>query len=122
YLLTAGTFLGAVWANESWGRYWGWDPKETWSLVTILVYSFVIHMRNIPGFRGNFALNLGGITSLISVLMTYFGVNYYLAGLHSYAKGDPIPVPTFVYYTVIIIALLIIFAYLNHRKIEAAKK
>jgi len=122
YLLTAGTFLGAVWANESWGRYWGWDPKETWSLVTILVYSFVIHMRNIPGFRGNFALNLGGITSLISVLMTYFGVNYYLAGLHSYAKGDPIPVPTFVYYTVIIVALLIIFAYLNHRKIEAAKK
>ncbi len=52
YLLSIGVFLGAVWANESWGRYWGWDPKETWALVTVLVYAFVLHMRLIPGLKG----------------------------------------------------------------------
>ncbi len=61
YMLTIGTFLGGVWANESWGRYWGWDPKETWALVTVLVYAFIAHMRMVPGLRGLFAFNLASL-------------------------------------------------------------
>jgi cytochrome c-type biogenesis protein CcsB len=115
-LISIGTFMGAVWANESWGRYWGWDPKETWALITMLIYSFIIHMRMIPGLRGNFAFNFAALIGFSSVLMTYFGVNFYLSGLHSYASGDPVPIPTFVYYTVAIIAVVSLFAYLNERK------
>lgn len=116
FMLTIGTFLGGVWANESWGRYWGWDPKETWALVTVLVYSFVAHMRFIPGFRGMFALSFASLISYSSVLMTYFGVNYYLSGLHSYAKGDPVPIPSFVYYTLIVIGVVGLMAFLANRK------
>jgi cytochrome c-type biogenesis protein CcsB len=119
FMLTIGTFLGGVWANESWGRYWGWDPKETWALVTVLVYSFVAHMRFIPGFRGNFAYSFAALISFSSVLMTYFGVNYYLSGLHSYAKGDPVPVPTFVYYTIIVIAVVSIMAFITNRRFRS---
>lgn len=115
-LVSIGTFLGAVWANESWGRYWGWDPKETWALITMLVYSFIIHMRMIPGLRGNFAFNFAALIGFSSVLMTYFGVNYYLSGLHSYASGDPVPIPRFVYYTLAIVAVVSLFAWLNERK------
>merc|ERR1711879_1014954 len=79
-MLTIGNFLGGQWANESWGRYWGWDPKETWSLITLIVYSIVTHLRMIPGLRGQFALNLASVYAFFSVLMTYFGVNYYLSG------------------------------------------
>ena len=111
YFLTIGTFLGAVWANESWGRYWGWDPKETWSLITIIVYTFVTHARMIPGVKGIFAFNTLSIYAFFSVLMTYFGVNYYLSGLHSYAAGDPVPIPTFVYYSVAAIVTLSVVAY-----------
>ncbi len=116
YLLTIGTFLGAIWANESWGRYWGWDPKETWSLITIIVYGFVIHSRNIPGFKSLFAFNTLSLYAFSSVLMTYFGVNYYLSGLHSYAGGEPVPVPAFVYVTVALVVGLTILAYRNRAK------
>ncbi len=116
FLITIGTFLGAVWANESWGRYWGWDPKETWALVTVLVYSFVAHMRLIPGLSGLFAFNFASLISFSSVLMTYFGVNYYLSGLHSYAGGDPVPIPTFVYYTIAIVAIISVSAYFNYKR------
>jgi cytochrome c-type biogenesis protein CcsB len=118
YLLTIGTFLGAVWANESWGRYWGWDPKETWSLITIIIYSFVIHSRMIPGMKDIYTFNLLSLFAFSSVLMTYFGVNYYLTGLHSYASGDPIPVPVFVYVAVIVLASLSLVAYMKYRKWE----
>ena len=119
YMLTIGTFLGGVWANESWGRYWGWDPKETWALVSVLIYAFVLHMRFIPGLRGKFSFNFASVVAYFSILMTYFGVNYYLAGLHSYASGDPMPIPTFVYYSVATIILVAIFAYLNEQKFIA---
>jgi cytochrome c-type biogenesis protein CcsB len=118
YLLTIGTFLGAVWANESWGRYWGWDPKETWSLITIIVYALVTHSRMIPGMKNIFAFNLLSLFAFSSVLMTYFGVNYYLSGLHSYASGDPVPVPGFVYVAVILLVGLSFAAYLKYRKLE----
>jgi cytochrome c-type biogenesis protein CcsB len=116
YFLTIGTFLGAVWANESWGRYWGWDPKETWSLITIIIYSIVIHSRRIPGMKDVFTFNLISLFAFSSVLMTYFGVNYYLSGMHSYASGDPVPVPSFVYIVVIVLAALSLLAYSKYRK------
>ena len=120
YFLTIGTFLGAVWANESWGRYWGWDPKETWSLITIVIYSIVVHSRNIPGMKDIFTFNFISLFAFSSVLMTYFGVNYYLSGMHSYASGDPIPVPTFVYITVIALAALSFYAYLKYSRSKKA--
>lgn len=116
FLVTIGTFLGAVWANESWGRYWGWDPKETWALVTVLVYSFIIHMRLIPGMNGVYGFNFAALIGFSSVLMTYFGVNYYLSGMHSYAAGDPVPIPTFVYYTVAVVFIVSLLSYINHLK------
>lgn len=106
YFLTIGTFLGAVWANESWGRYWGWDPKETWSLITIVIYTLVTHSRMIPGLKNVYTFNLLSLFAFSSVLMTYFGVNYYLSGLHSYAGGDAVPVPSFVYVAIIVLVAL----------------
>ncbi|MCA9782713.1 MAG: c-type cytochrome biogenesis protein CcsB [Candidatus Cloacimonetes bacterium] len=91
-LLTAGVILGAVWANESWGRYWGWDPKETWSLITLLLYLAVIHGR-LNGWADRVKTAVFTVAGFAAVLMTYFGVNYYLTGLHSYATGNPDPVP-----------------------------
>jgi cytochrome c-type biogenesis protein CcsB len=119
YLLTIGTFLGAIWANESWGRYWGWDPKETWSLITIIVYSIVIHSRLIPGMKDIFTFNIIALFAFSSVLMTYFGVNYYLSGLHSYAGGDAVPVPSFVYITVALLAVLAFVANSKYKLKEA---
>ena len=118
YMLTVGTFLGGVWANESWGRYWGWDPKETWALSTVLVYAFVAHMRMIPGFRSRYLFNVASLVSFSWVIMTYFGVNYYLSGLHSYAKGDRLPVPTFVYYTITVVVVVILASWINQRSLR----
>lgn len=114
-LLTIGNFLGGVWANESWGRYWGWDPKETWALVTILVYAVVVHLRFIKAIYNDFVFSAVSLLAFTSVLMTYFGVNYYLAGLHSYAKGDPVPVPDFVPITYFIIFVVMAFAFRNRK-------
>ena len=97
-MLTIGNFLGGMWANESWGRYWGWDPKETWALISIMVYAFVIHMRLVPGLRGRWFFNLMSIFAVLSIMMTYFGVNFYLKGLHSYASGDRAVTPVEAYY------------------------
>jgi cytochrome c-type biogenesis protein CcsB len=118
YMLTIGTFLGGVWANESWGRYWGWDPKETWALVTVLVYAFIAHMRMVPGLRGLYAFNLASLVGFSSVIMTYFGVNFYLSGLHSYAKGDPLPIPPFVYYSVAVVFVIGLTAFINYKKMN----
>ncbi len=118
YLLTIGTFLGAVWANESWGRYWGWDPKETWSLITIIVYTIVTHSRTIPGMKDVYTFNLLSLFGFSSVLMTYFGVNYYLSGLHSYASGDPVPVPVFVYVTVLLLIIVSAGAYFKYSRFK----
>jgi len=117
-LLVIGNFLGGVWANESWGRYWGWDPKETWSLVTIIVFTFILHMRLIPGLRNTFSFNFLSMFGFCAILMTYFGVNYYLSGLHSYASGDPIPVPVFVYYVLGVMLLISTLAAYNDYKIK----
>ncbi|MBP6335173.1 MAG: cytochrome c biogenesis protein CcsA [Bacteroidia bacterium] len=116
FMISIGTYLGGVWANESWGRYWGWDAKETWALVTILVYAFILHMRLIPKMKGLFAFNVATIFGLASVIMTYFGVNYYLSGLHSYAAGDPVPIPGWVNYAVASIVFVCVIAFIRKRR------
>ena len=115
FMLTVGTFLGGVWANESWGRYWGWDPKETWALVSILIYVFILHMRFIPALRSKLVFNTVSMFAIWTIIMTYFGVNYYLSGLHSYAAGDPMPIPTFVYY---LFGLMVLSAILGKIKFK----
>ncbi|MEP1486894.1 MAG: cytochrome c biogenesis protein CcsA [Algibacter sp.] len=115
-MLTIGNFLGGMWANESWGRYWGWDPKETWALISIMIYAFVIHMRLVPGLRGRWGFNLASIIAFASILMTYFGVNFYLAGLHSYASGDQIVSVQFILIAFGIVAVLGFFAYRGYAK------
>ncbi len=115
FMLAAGSFIGGIWANESWGRYWGWDPKETWAMVTILVYSFIVHMHKIPGFKGNFAVSAASLLGFGSVLMTYFGVNYYLSGMHSYAQGEPPAVPAGVYVAVVLVLILVFFAFVSNK-------
>ncbi|MGY5850887.1 cytochrome c biogenesis protein CcsA [Salegentibacter sp. F14] len=121
-MLTIGNFLGGQWANESWGRYWGWDPKETWALISIMVYAFVIHMRLIPGLRSRWFFNFMAIVAFASILMTYFGVNFYLAGLHSYASGDKVITPSFIYYAVAVVALLGAVSYWRFQKFYSKKK
>ena len=115
-MLTIGNFLGGQWANESWGRYWGWDPKETWALISIMIYAFVLHMRLIPGLRGKWAFNLMSIIAFASIVMTYFGVNFYLTGLHSYASGDKVITPNFVYYSAVFVFVLGFASYFKHKK------
>jgi cytochrome c-type biogenesis protein CcsB len=115
FLLTIGNFLGGVWANESWGRYWGWDAKETWAAVTILIYATVLHLRFIPALKSNFIYNVSATWAYSTVLMTYFGVNYYLSGLHSYAAGDPVPIPMWVYYAVAGLFVLTLLAARNRK-------
>lgn len=114
-LLSVGNFLGGVWANESWGRYWGWDPKETWALVTILVYAVILHMRFIKEIYSDFNFSVITTFAYTSVLMTYFGVNYYLSGLHSYAAGDPVPIPDFVPITYTVLFVVVLLAFRNRK-------
>ena len=85
FLLASGIFIGAVWANVSWGRYWGWDPKETWALITLMIYSAAFHTDSLPYFKRPMFFHWFCIIAFLSVLITYFGVNFFMAGLHSYA-------------------------------------
>ena len=117
-MLTIGNFLGAQWANESWGRYWGWDPKETWALVSIMVYAFVIHMRIVPSLRGLWSFNFASVVAFASILMTYFGVNFYLSGLHSYASGEQVITPNFVYYAAVLVVILGIASFIRRKKLK----
>jgi len=117
FLATLGTFLGAVWANESWGRYWGWDAKETWALIITLTYSIIIHMRFIPKLKGIFTFNIASILGFSSVLMTFVGVNYYLSkGMHSYGAGDTPIFPLWAWGTIFAIIILIFVAGIKEKK------
>lgn len=121
-LLSIGNFLGGQWANESWGRYWGWDPKETWALISIMVYAFVIHARLVPGLRGRWTFNVFAMFSYASIMMTYFGVNFYLSGLHSYASGDAPATPTFVWWITLFAVILSVVSYFRYKKFYGKKK
>jgi len=121
FVLAIGTFLGGVWANESWGRYWAWDPKETWALISIIVYAIVLHLRFVPALNNRYTLNMTSVFAFSSIIMTSYGVNYYLSGLHSYAAGDPIPVPKFIYVLVVVVILVSILAYVRNRRFKKKK-
>ncbi|EAZ95143.1 Cytochrome c assembly protein [Flavobacteria bacterium BAL38] len=114
-MLTIGNFLGGQWANESWGRYWGWDPKETWALISIMVYAFVIHARFVPALRGRWIYNVMSVFAFASIVMTYFGVNFHLSGLHSYASGEKQNV-TYYFYIALILAVISAIAYFPYKK------
>ena len=85
FCLALGIFIGAVWANVSWGRYWGWDPKETWALITLFIYAAALHASSLPAFRRPMFFHWFAVIAFLSVLITYFGVNFILGGIHSYA-------------------------------------
>ncbi len=116
YLLAIGSFIGGIWANESWGRYWGWDAKETWSLISIFVYTFVLHLRLIPALRARILYNILSLLAFSSIIMTYFGVNYYLSGLHAYAQGDSMATPRSIYIALALLSLLCVVAYNVEKK------
>ncbi|SHH55498.1 cytochrome c biogenesis protein CcsA [Flavobacterium defluvii] len=120
-MLTIGNFLGGQWANESWGRYWGWDPKETWALISIMVYAFVIHARFVPALRGKWFFNLMSMFAFISILFTYYGVNFHLVGLHSYATGEAHSL-NWIYYSMGTIAVIGAITYPSYRKFYKTKK
>lgn len=111
FLATIGTFLGGVWANESWGRYWGWDAKETWALIIVITYTLLLHLRFIPKLNGKYIFNVASVLSFGSVLMTFFGVNYFLSkGMHSYGAGDKAIFPLWAWGLILSIILLILLA------------
>ncbi len=121
-LATVGTFLGGVWANESWGRYWGWDAKETWALIITIVYTIIIHLRLAPKVKGEFIFNVATILGFGSVLMTFIGVNYYFTkGMHSYAQGDTPVFPIWAWISILAMMLLIVvagFRYYAYKKTQ----
>ena len=116
-LLTAGIFFGAVWANESWGRYWGWDPKETWALITMVVYAIISHSHFIPRLNNYYAFAAMSLGAISTVLMTFFGVNYYLSGLHSYGGSGEVSFLLVGIASVIVVAL-IVAAGVKYKKIR----
>jgi cytochrome c-type biogenesis protein CcsB len=122
FMLTIGTFLGGIWANESWGRYWGWDPKETWALVSVLVYAVILHLRFIPGLKSKFTFNLVAFWGYSAILFTFFGVNFVLVGLHSYAQGDGLSdIPNWIWYTALVFLILSSTAYWKNKKMKGPK-
>jgi cytochrome c-type biogenesis protein CcsB len=119
FLVTIGTFFGAVWANESWGRYWGWDAKETWSLAIIIAYSMILHFRLVPFMKGRYFFNVGAVISIVTVIMTFLGVNYYFTkSIHSYASGEAQTFPLSVWIVSFLILALIIFSGIKRKKLS----
>lgn len=118
FLLTLGTFLGSIWANETWGRYWGWDAKEVWSLITILLYALLLHLRLLhTKWNSKYLFVVLSVLFYGAVIMTYFGVNYYLSGLHSYGSIEATEVPDAFIYTVLGIVVLIFLSFIKRERI-----
>lgn len=119
FLLTAGIFTGAVWANASWGRYWGWDPKEVWALITLIVYALPLHEQSLARFRRPLFFHAYTLWAFAAVLMTYFGVNYLLGGMHSYGGGfRPGYAAATVFAAVTAFALLTVAALIRQRRTD----
>lgn len=122
-LMTIGTFLGAIWANESWGRYWGWDPKETWALITVVVYTVVTHVHLVRKWNNLWVFNFLSVIAFSSVLMTFFGVNYLLSGMHSYGQNDQISeVFTYLYAALFVILVLAFLSYRGFKQIQNTRR
>ncbi len=123
FMLIIGTFLGGIWANESWGRYWGWDPKETWALVSVLVYAVILHFRFIPALKNQFVFNLVSLWGYSAILFTFFGVNFYLVGLHSYAQGEGLgEFPPFIWYATAFFLIYSIISYVRYKSYKKEMK
>ena len=121
-MLIVGTFLGGVWANESWGRYWSWDSKETWSLVSVGVYAVVLHVRFLKPVYFPYIFNSLSVIAFYSIIMTYFGVNYYLAtGMHSYGRGEGDDISTRIIFTLILTFILLALSFFK-RKLSLTKE
>lgn len=115
-MLIVGTFLGGVWANESWGRYWGWDSKETWSLVSVGVYACVLHVRLLKPLYLPYIYNVLAVLAFSSILMTYFGVNFYLGtGMHAYARGEGNSVNVSIYVSLLLVFALVALAFMKRK-------
>lgn len=115
-MLVVGTFLGGVWANESWGRYWGWDSKETWSLVSVGVYACVLHVRLLKPLYLPYIYNVLAVLAFSSILMTYFGVNFYLGtGMHAYAQGEGDSVNRLIFISLALIFILVSLAFMKRK-------
>jgi cytochrome c-type biogenesis protein CcsB len=118
-LMSIGTFIGAIWANESWGRYWGWDPKETWALITMVVYAITIHLKLVKFRNTVWLFNLMSVLSFFSVLMTYLGVNYFLSGMHSYGANDSMQgVFIYLFAAILVVIVVGIFSYRKSNNIR----
>lgn len=116
-LMTIGTFLGGIWANESWGRYWSWDPKETWALITVVIYAVVTHVHLVKRLNNYWFFNLSSVVAFGSVIMTYLGVNYLLSGLHSYGENEGVSAMfTSLYVIFGIVVLLAIVSYRGFKR------
>ena len=113
FLLAIGIFIGAVWANVSWGRYWGWDPKETWALITMVIYAIVTHLHLIKRCNSLWLFNVTSVIAFSSVLMTFFGVNYFLSGMHSYGQNEH--VNNILIYLYLAFGIIIVLAMLSYR-------
>jgi cytochrome c biogenesis factor len=123
FMLTIGTFLGGIWANESWGRYWGWDPKETWALVSILVYAVLMHLRFIPALKNKLVFNSFAMWAYSAIMFTYFGVNFFLVGLHSYANGEAETLwPSWLTWVVLIFMVFNVLAILRESQVKQQLK
>ena len=118
-LMTIGTFLGGIWANESWGRYWSWDPKETWALITVVIYAIVTHVHLVKKLNNYWFFNLSSVVAFASVIMTYLGVNYLLSGLHSYGENEG--VSAMFTYLYVILAVVVVLAIVSYRGFKRAK-
>jgi len=119
FLVTIGTFFGAVWANESWGRYWGWDAKETWSLAIIIAYSMILHFRLVPFMKGKYIFNVGAVISFGTVIMTFVGINYYFTkSIHSYASGSTPAFPLWGWFVTFLILALIVISGIKRKKLS----
>lgn len=118
-LMCIGTFLGAIWANESWGRYWGWDPKETWALITIVSYTIVTHIHLIKKENNDWLFNLLSIIAFSTVLMTFLGVNYFFSGMHSYGQSDTWG--GMIFYLSIPFVLISLLAAFSYKKAETIR-
>jgi cytochrome c-type biogenesis protein CcsB len=119
FWVTIGVFFGAVWANETWGSYWKWDAKETWSLATIIAYSIVLHFRLVPFMNGKYIFNLGAVISFTTVIVTFFGVNYYFTkSIHSYASANMSTLPLWGWIVIFLIATLFVFSGIKEKKLS----
>src|SRR5690606_10368054 len=122
FLLAIGTFLGGVWANESWGRYWAWDPKETWALISIMVYAFVLHLRLIPKLKNAMVFNIASLWAFSTIIMTSLRVNSYLSGFHPCGSGEPVPFPEWVFWMVAALVLISGVAVIRYNKLTKQER